>query len=143
MKAIPAVFQSPEQGLRERVVVADPGPAVRRQDTQLFQLCFHRLCLHRGSVIRVQHQRPVETFLSQQATLQQPGSVVAALSLVDFVTHDLAVVYVCKPVLVIELPPHGCIAVGNVTAPHLTRHGGLVSGPLPGPLRRLSMFPLV
>src|SRR5690554_37492 len=64
-----AVLQSPEQGFRERIVIADPRSAIRRQYAQLFELCLHGLGLHWGSVIRVQHQRPVETLLPQQATL--------------------------------------------------------------------------
>ena len=57
-----AVFQRPEQRFGVRVVVADPGPAVRRRYTQFVQLRLHREALHRRTVISMQHQSAVTAF---------------------------------------------------------------------------------
>src|SRR5690554_7628125 len=83
------VLQYPEQRFNEGIIVADPGTAVRGQHAQFFQLGLHGLRLHRRTVIRVQHQRLVQTLFTQLATLQELGGILATLGLMDFITDDL------------------------------------------------------
>src|SRR5690554_3377123 len=94
---------------------------------QFFQLGLHGLRLHRRTVIRVQHQRLVQTLFTQLATLQELGGILATLGLMDFITDDLAAVEILEHVQVVELPTHRRRAVGNVTAPDFAGAAGCMS----------------
>ena len=84
------IFQGPEQRLRIRVIIADPGPAMRRRNAQIVKLGLQRLRLHRTAIVGMQHQRLAPAMLGQDRALYQSGRRFTTLLLVYFPTNDFA-----------------------------------------------------
>ncbi len=100
------VLASPEQRLREGVVIGDSGAAVRRGDVQPLQCRLERRSLHGGAIISMQHQRLVDAALAQHGALDDLAAVGHGLLVKDLGIDDLAAVDVDDHVEVIELPTH-------------------------------------
>ena len=54
----------------------------------------------------MQNQGLMQALLTQQTTLKQLSSIFTALSLMDFIPHDLAAVQVFKQLEIVKLPPY-------------------------------------
>ncbi len=90
-----AVFAGAEQGLRERIVIADPRPAVGRGDAQFFHGRLHRRPFHplpssdflanheRGAaVVGVQNQWARDAALGQDRLPDEDGCQIRPFALV-------------------------------------------------------------
>lgn len=66
----------------------------------------------------------MQALFTQLAALQKLGGILATLSLMDFVTDDLAAVQVLDHVQVVELPTDSRGAIGDIPAPYFARAAG-------------------
>src|SRR4051794_27829794 len=128
MSASPACTAGPEQGFGERVIVADPRPAVGGDDTEPLEGGLHGGALHRAAVVGVQDEGAGEAALGPDRLAHEIGGQLGALALVDLPADDLAAVDVEDQVEVEEPAPDRAGHPGDVPAPDLAGTAGAVAG---------------
>src|SRR3954470_797490 len=131
------VLAGPEQGFGERVIVADPRPAVGGDDAEPLEGGLHGGALHRAAVVGVQDKRAGEAALGPDRLAHEIGGQLGALALVDLPADDLAAVDVEDQVEVEEPAPDRAGHPGDVPAPDLAGTAGAVAGRRLATRRRL------
>src|SRR4051794_22479591 len=137
------VLAGPEQGFGERVVVADPRPAVGGNDAEPLESGLHGGALHRAAVVGVQDERTGEAALGPDRAAHEFGGQLGSFALVDLPTDDLAAVNVENKVEVEEPAPDRAGHPGDVPAPDLAGAAGAVAGRRLATHRRLGPAAMV
>src|SRR5215213_296602 len=121
------VLAGPEQGFGERVVVADPRPAVGGDDAEPLERGLHGGALHRTAIVGVQDERAREAALGPDRLADEIGGQLGALALVDLPAHDLAAEDIEDQVEVEEHAPDWTGHPGDVPAPDFAGAAGTVA----------------
>jgi len=122
------VLAGAEQGFGERVVVADPRPAVGGDDAEPLERGLHGSTLHRAAVVGVQHEGAGEAALGPDRLAHEIGGVLSAFALVDLPADDLAAEDVEDQVEIKEHAPDWTRHPGDVPAPDFAGTAGAVAG---------------
>src|SRR3954454_12430404 len=122
------VLAGAEQGFGERVVVADPWPAVGGDDAKPLEGGLHGRALHRAAVVGVQDKRAGEAALGPDRLAHEIGGQLGSFVLVDLPADDLAAVDIEDQVEVEEPAPDWAGHPGDVPAPDLAGTAGAVAG---------------
>ena len=107
-----------------RVVVAHVRTRVALGDAEIGEQQGHRLGLHRGAAVGVEHQRPGSDSLLFDGVGDQPPGQLCRLAMGDHPTHHVAAVDVEDDVEVVVGPLRGAEQLGDVPAPSLVGSGG-------------------
>src|SRR4051794_10826632 len=137
------VLAGAEQGFGERVIIADPRPAVGGDDAEPRKGGLHGGTLHRTAVVGVQDERAGEAALGPDCAAHEFGGQLGALALVDLPADDLAAVDVEDQVEVEEPAPDRAGHPGDVPIPHLAGAAGAVAGRRLATRRRLGPAAMV
>ena len=132
------VLGGAEQRLGISIVIADPGPGVRRRDAEPVQHGQHGRALHARAVVAVQHraQRLGVDALGQRRAPDQVGGVLGLVGVVHLVADDLAAEEVENEEQVEPAPLHVGRQERHIPAPDLARGGRHVgAGRAYGPWR--------
>src|SRR3954454_11620145 len=127
-RPIRPVLAGAEQGFGERVIVADPRPAVGGNDTKPFEGGLHGGALHRTAIVGMQHERADEAALGPDRLAHEIGGVLSAFARVNLPGHDLSAEDVEDQVQVEEHAPDWTGHPGDVPAPDLAGAAGAVAG---------------
>src|SRR5215212_4623407 len=122
------VFAGAEQGFGERVVVADPRPAVGGDDAEPLERGLHGGALHRAAVVGVQDEGAGVAALGPDRLAHEIGGMLGAFALVDLPGNDLAAEDVEDQVEVEEPAPEWAGHPGDVPAPDLAGAAGAMAG---------------
>src|SRR3954462_14213860 len=122
------VLAGAEQGFGERVIIADPRPAVGGDDAEPRKGGLHGGTLHRTAVVGVQDERAGEAALGPDCTAHELGGMFGAFACMDLPADDLAAVDVEDQVEVEEPAPDRAGHPGDVPAPDLAGTTGAVAG---------------
>src|SRR4029453_11909471 len=136
------VLAGAEQGFGERVVVADPRPAVGGDDAEPLERGLHGGALHRAAVVGVQDEGGREAAPGPDRLAHEIGGQLGAFALVDLPADDLAAEDVEDQVEVEEPAPDraghpGAGHPGDVPTPDLAGTAGAVAGRRLATRRRL------
>src|SRR3954468_4247304 len=127
-RPIRPVLAGAEQGFGERVIIADPRPAVGGNDTKPLEGGLHGGALHRTAVVGMQDKGTGEAALGPDRFAHEIGGVLGAFALVDLPGNDLAAEDVEDQVEVEEHAPDWTRHPGDVPAPDLAGAAGAVAG---------------
>src|SRR4051794_2500943 len=122
------VLAGAEQGFGERVVVADPRPAVGGDDAEPLERDLHGGAFHRAAVVGVQHEGTRAAALGPDRLAHESGGEFGAFALVDLPADDLAAEDVEDQVEVEEPAPDRAGHPGDVPAPDFAGAAGAVAG---------------
>src|SRR5215203_2078947 len=142
-RPVRSVLAGAEQGFGERVIIADPRPAVGGDDAEPLERGLHGGALHRTAVVGVQHEGPREAALGPDRLAHEIGGQLGAFALVDLPANDLAAENVEDQVEVEEHAPDRAGHPGDVPAPDLAGATGAVAGRRLATRRRLGAASMV
>ncbi len=119
--AIAGSIQRSKQRLRACVVVAYSRSPTGRGKAQVVHFAQQRQRFHRRTVVRVQHQRLIQTLLADHATLQQRRCLLATFLFVNVPANGLTAVNMLDQIQVVILAAYRRWQICNVPRPHLIR----------------------